>query len=88
MADMAETMGFAHYMVSVRDCRCVVVRRVDSGKGAFTYEAASNWPELEAEAEGVVEDFGGAFNVSGLYPCPRWLAERAVWPEKEREHER
>ncbi len=45
--------------------------------------AASNWRALEDEAAQVVEALGGAINMSGQYPCPVELADKARWDEAE-----
>ena len=67
------------FVISVWNCRAIVSRRVDLGVGRWSYESAENWEELEDRAIDEVEDFGGAVNMSALYPCSFELAERAEW---------
>jgi hypothetical protein len=69
--------------ISVWNCRAQVARRVDLGPNEWTYESAANWEELELDAILAVEDLGGAVNISGLYPCPVGLAERARFDNDE-----
>jgi len=69
------------YTISVWNCRAAVSRIVNHGNGTWSYVEADNWEELEDDAIEAVEDFGGAINVSGQYPCPSELAERGVWSE-------
>lgn len=63
--------------ISVWDCRVKVVRRVDHSPTCWGYQDASNWEELEEQAREEVEAFGGAINISGLYPCSIQLFEQA-----------
>jgi len=64
-------------VISVWNCRATVSRRVDLDGGAWTYESASNWEELENEAIDAVENQGGAVNISSIYPCPIALGDKA-----------
>jgi len=68
--------------IKVWNCRAAISRRVDLANGGWTYEAAENWEDLEAAAIEAIEAAGGAVNMSGLYPCPPELAERACWKEQ------
>lgn len=63
--------------ISVWNCRASVVRRVNHGTNCWGYQDASNWEELEEQAIEEVEEFGGAINISGIYPCSLHLFERA-----------
>ncbi len=74
--------GTMSYVISVWNCRAVVSKRVIHEGGTWSYLEADNWEELEDEAIEAVEDFGGAINVSGLYPCPLDLAEKGRWIEE------
>jgi len=71
------------YCVSVRDCRAVVCARVDIGETSWAYVPADNWEELESDAIAWIEALGAAVNMSGLYPCPVELAERARFSKTE-----
>jgi len=64
------------FCISVVNCRAVVSRW--SGN---ELTPADNWEELEDDAISVVQDVGGAINLSGLYPCPPELAQRGVWQQ-------
>ena len=65
-------------IISVANMRSVVSRQHPRGDG-FDLEAAANWEDLEDEAVQAVLQAGGGINLSGLYPCPPDLAERARW---------
>lgn len=65
-------------LISVANMRSVVSRQHPRGNG-FDLEAAANWEDLEDEAVQAVLQAGGGVNLSGLYPCPPDLAERARW---------
>jgi hypothetical protein len=69
------------YAISVWNCRAAVCRRADLAPGTWTYQEATNWEDLEEEAIALVEAAGGAVNMSGLYPCPLNLAEKAIFQE-------
>jgi len=62
------------YAIDVWNCRA----RLSRWQGDTLLEA-ENWRELEDEAIEAIEAFGGAVNLSGLYPCPAELAEKGVW---------
>lgn len=64
-------------VISVWNCRAVVSRRVDLPGNRWTYEAASNWEDLEDAAIDEVETQGGAINISGHYRCSSTLADKA-----------
>ena len=65
------------FVISVRDCRATVSKRVDYADGTWAYEPARNWQDLEQDAIEAVETQGGAVNMSALYECPLWLVEKA-----------
>jgi len=65
-------------VISVSNCRCQVGRWLSQGR-VLSFQPASNWQELEADAQQAVEQAGGAINLSGVYDCPGTLAQRAVW---------
>ena len=65
-------------LISVANMRSVVSRQHPRGSG-FDLEAAANWEDLEDEAVQAVLQAGGGVNLSGLYPCPPDLAQRARW---------
>ena len=65
-------------VISVANTRATVSRQHPRG-GGFQVEAAANWEDLEDEAVQAVLQAGGGVNLSGLYPCPPDLAERARW---------
>ena len=65
-------------VISVANTRATVSRQHPRGNG-FDLEAAANWEDLEDEAVQAVLLSGGGINLSGLYPCPPELAERATW---------
>ena len=65
-------------LISVANMRSVVSRQHPRGSG-FDLEPAANWEDLEDEAAQAVLQVGGGINLSGLYPCPPDLAERARW---------
>jgi len=63
--------------IYVDSCRAIVARH-----RADRIEFATNWEELERDAEEEVWKAGGAINLSGWYPCSRELARRARWPKE------
>ena len=65
-------------LISVANLRSVVSRQHPRGNG-YDLEPAANWEDLEDEAAQAVLQAGGGVNLSGLYPCPPDLAERALW---------
>ena len=65
-------------IISVANLRATVSRQHPRGNG-YDLEAAANWEDLEDEAVQAVLLSGGGINLSGLYPCPPDLAERARW---------
>ena len=65
-------------LISVANTRATVSRQHPRGNG-FDLEPAANWEDLEDEAVQAVLQAGGGINLSGLYPCPPELAERATW---------
>ena len=65
-------------IISVANLRATVSRQHPRGDG-YDLEAAANWEDLEDEAVQAVLQAGGGINLSGLYPCPPELAERATW---------
>ena len=65
-------------IISVANTRATVSRQHPRGNG-FDLEPAANWEGLEDEAVQAVLQAGGGINLSGLYPCPPDLAERARW---------
>ena len=66
------------FVICVSNTRATVSRQHPRGNG-FDLEAAANWEDLEDEAVQAVLQAGGGINLSGLYPCPSELAERATW---------
>lgn len=66
-------------IVDVWNCRAAVARYVAVVGGGISSQLADNWEDLEPTAVDAIEDFGGAVNVSGHYPCPADLAALAVW---------
>ena len=67
-------------LISVANMRATVSRQHPRGDG-YDLEAAANWENLEDEAVQAVLQVGGGINLSGLYPCPADLAERATWKQ-------
>ena len=65
-------------IISVANLRATVSRQHPRSDG-YDLEAAANWESLEDEAVQAVLQAGGGINLSGLYPCPPELAERARW---------
>ena len=65
-------------VISVANCRCQVGRWLSQGR-VLSFQPASNWRALEADAQQAVEQAGGAITLSGIYECPAELAEQAVW---------
>lgn len=69
-------------IIDVRNTRCYVARKRDTGSGTFTYDPAANWQQLEAlAAADAVSAAGGGVAMSGIYPCPESLASLALWAE-------
>lgn len=66
------------YMILVADGAAMVARRHPDGLG-WQYVPADNWQELAEQALAEVYAQGGAMNLSGLYRCPRALAELGRW---------
>jgi len=68
----------AGYAIDVWNCRATVSRWQDG-----VLVEAANWRALEDEAVQAVARVGGAVNMSGQYPCPVELADKARWDEGE-----
>ena len=72
-------------IISVWNGRAAVSRyeryKPDSDNEIIVVEA-SNWQDLEAEAEAEAYEQGGALNLSGHYACSPHLATHAVWSEE------
>lgn len=66
------------HMILVADGAAMVARRHPDGLG-WQYVPADNWPALSTLALAEVRLQGGAMNLSGLYRCPRELAELGRW---------
>jgi len=64
----------------VWNCRAAVSQYVRND-GGISVQEASNWQDLEDQAEQEVYDQGGAVNLSGHYPCSRNLASKATFPK-------
>ena len=68
-------------VISVWNCRAAVSRYEEAESG-LTLVPASNYEELEDQAEQEVYDQGGAVNLSGHYSCSRNLASKATFPKE------
>lgn len=68
-------------IIDVRNSRCYVARKRDTGSGTFTYDPAANWQQLEDLAADAVSAAGGGITLSDIYPCPESLAALALWAE-------
>lgn len=71
-------MNVGDIIIDVRGGRAIVSqwRILKSGEGPVS---AANASELEEDAAQAVEGMGGYLTLSGQYPCPCELAERATW---------
>lgn len=63
----------ADIFISVANGRAAVSKIVG---GAI--ERASNWQDLEEDARAAIEAQGGFITLSGIYECPRRLAEQLI----------
>jgi hypothetical protein len=75
LQEQQEALATGNYVIHVANARAMVAR-FDSRLKLHT---AANWEELECDAIKAVMAQGGGINISGLYQCPKTLAERAVW---------
>jgi hypothetical protein len=71
----SEEFATSDYVIYVANMRALVARFGARRK----LHVAANWQELEQEAAQAIAAQGGGINISGLYQCPRALAERALW---------
>lgn len=70
--------------IDVRSARAYVSRKRGddhSPAARWTHEPAANWQRLERLAADAVREAGGAITLPGIYPCPAWIADLALWPE-------
>lgn len=70
--------------IHVFECRAAVARYELAEKGiagTITFRLADNWEELEPEAIASIRKCGGTIKLSGSYPCPQPLAEKADLPD-------
>lgn len=77
-------MYHGQVFIDVWDCKARVARYEQTEDGIAWYYA-TNWEDLEAAAAEAVDAAGGWLTMSGHYPCPEELAERATWPPREYE---
>lgn len=66
--------------IDVWNCRAVVSRYA-AHKNGVTWIPATNADALAEDAAQAVEDAGGWVTMSGHYPCPDELAQRAAFAE-------
>jgi hypothetical protein len=70
-----EEFATSGHVIYVANMRAMVARFGANQK----LRLARNWEGLEQDALRAIQDQGGGLNITGLYRCPRALAERALW---------
>ena len=64
--------------INAANCYAYVSRWQRVGAG-FQLVPASNWEELQEQAEQEIERLGGHVTMSAIYPCSPELAAAATW---------